>query len=40
MMDGLDWQALGTVMDMLGIRDPEALIADLVTIRDAQRSTD
>jgi hypothetical protein len=40
LMGGLEWQALDTVADMLGIRDIEALLADLVTIRDAQRSKD
>ena len=35
-MGGLDWQALPVVAEMLGVCDIEALIADLVTIRDWQ----
>ena len=35
-MGGLDWVALPVVAEMLGIRDIDALIADLVTIRDWQ----
>ncbi len=33
-MGGLDWNAMDTVTELLGIRDIDALIGDLVTIRD------
>lgn len=35
-MDGIDWQALPVVVEMLGVRDIEGLIADLVAIREFQ----
>lgn len=34
MMRGLDWAALPTVIDVLGIDDVETLIAQLTLIRD------
>lgn len=37
LMGGLDWKAMDTVTELLGIRDIEALIGDLVTIRDWQK---
>jgi hypothetical protein len=33
-MGGLDWNALPHACDALGVRDPEWLLAGLVTIRD------
>lgn len=30
----IDWAALPLIAEMLGINDPEALVMDLVTIRD------
>ena len=36
LMGGLDWGGIETVAEMLGIKDIEALIADLATIRDHQ----
>jgi len=36
-MGGLDWKAMDTVTELLGIRDIDALIGDLVTIRDWQK---
>lgn len=36
-MGGIDWTALPTVCELLGIREPETLIAQLVAIRDSQR---
>ncbi len=39
-MGGLDWNALPVVAEMLGIKDIEALLLDLTTIRDMQRETD
>lgn len=36
-MGGLDWIAMDTVTELLGIRDIDALIGDLVTIRDWQK---
>lgn len=38
LMDGLDWAALETVADVLGINDIEALIEDCTTIRDWQKN--
>ena len=38
-MGGIDWAALPIIIDMLGIEDPEALIVQLVEIRNAQRAT-
>jgi hypothetical protein len=35
-MGGIDWSALPIVIDLLGVSDPEALIAQLVAIRDYQ----
>ena len=35
-MGGLDWAGLPIVVEMLGISDPEQLIAHLVAIRDHQ----
>lgn len=41
LMDGIDWQALPVVIEMLGITDIEGLILALVQIRDSQnRSAD
>ena len=37
LMGGLDWNAMETVTELLGIRDIDALIGDLVTIRDWQK---
>jgi hypothetical protein len=39
-MGGLDWAALPFVAEMLGVRDPEILIAQLVTIRDEQQDAE
>lgn len=36
MAGGLDWSALPVVCEVLGIREPDVLIAQLVAIRDAQ----
>jgi hypothetical protein len=33
MLGGLEWAGLDTVCDVLGITDPELLIAQLVTMR-------
>lgn len=38
LMGGLDWAALGTVADLLGVEDVERWIYALVQIRDAQRT--
>lgn len=38
LMGGLEWSALETVTDVLGVRDIEALIEDLATIRDWQNN--
>jgi len=38
LMGGLDWSALPVVVEVLGVREPEVLITQLVAIRDAQRS--
>jgi len=35
-MGGLDWAALPTVADLLGVQDLETLVALLVAIRDDQ----
>jgi hypothetical protein len=37
-MGGLDWQALPTVIDMLGITDPEPLVWQLVSLREMKRA--
>jgi hypothetical protein len=37
LMGGLDWSALPTVVEMLGITEPETFITQLVAIRDRQR---
>ena len=37
LMGGLDWSALPVVCEMLGVKEPEVLITQLVAIRDAQR---
>ncbi len=37
-MGGLDWTALPLVCDLLGIRDPEPLVLQLITIRDHNRT--
>lgn len=34
MLGGLDWQGLHTVAELLGVQDIEALIADLIVIRE------
>lgn len=39
-MDGLDWQAIEMVAELLGVRDLEALVADLVVIRDWRKNRD
>jgi len=40
-MGGLDWAALPVVAEMLGVRDIEGLVADLVAIREFKnRSSD
>lgn len=36
-MGGLDWAALPTVVELLGIEDLEPFITQLVAIRDWQR---
>ena len=36
-MGGIDWAALPVIAEMLGIDDIEALVLQLVAIRDAQR---
>lgn len=36
LMGGLDWNALPVVAEMLGIDDVDALIRDLITIRNFQ----
>lgn len=33
MLGGLDWAGLDTVCDVLGVDDPEILIAQLVVLR-------
>ncbi len=40
LMGGIDWAALPVVAELMGITDIEALIADLATIRDWQKSKD
>lgn len=35
-MGGLDWMAIETVGEMLGVQDYEQLINDLTIIRDSQ----
>jgi len=37
-MGGLDWSALPIIVEMLGVREPDVLITQLVAIRDAQRT--
>lgn len=37
-MGGIDWSALPMVIDLLGVSDPETLIAQLVAIRDHQNA--
>lgn len=37
-MGGLDWAALPTVLDMLGIDDPETIIHQLIALRDHDRN--
>jgi len=39
-MGGLDWAALPFVVEMLGVRDPEILVAQLVMIRDEQQDAE
>ena len=39
-MGGLDWIAMDTVTELLGIRDIDALIGDLVTIREWRKERD
>ena len=36
-MAGIDWHALPTVCELLGIADPARLIEQLITIRDHHR---
>lgn len=36
----IDWAALEIIAEMLGVVDPEALVMDLVTIRDYQLKED
>lgn len=36
-MGGLDWVALPIVVEILGIRDVESLIAQLVVLRDRDK---
>ena len=38
LMGGIDWSALPIVIDLLGVSDPEALITQLVAIRDHQNA--
>lgn len=40
LMGGLEWQALPVVAEMLGIADIEALVHDLVTIRNTKRENE
>jgi hypothetical protein len=40
LMGGIDWTAVPVVAELMGIKDIEALIADLATIRDWQKSKD
>ena len=37
LMSGLDWQALPTVCEMLGVDDVETFVMQLVAIRDKQK---
>jgi hypothetical protein len=37
LMGGLDWTALPVVVEMLGITDVDALVRDLVVIRESQK---
>lgn len=37
-MGGIDWSALPVVAEMLGVRDLEPLIVQLVAIRDRARA--
>lgn len=37
-MGGLEWAALETVADVLGVQDIEALIEDITTIREWQKN--
>jgi len=39
LMGGLDWTALPLVVEMLGIRDIEPFIYQLVAIRDRRENT-
>lgn len=39
-MGGLVWEALPVVVEVLGVRDPEMLIAQLVTIRDREQEAE
>lgn len=40
-MGGLDWSALPVVVEMLGVRDVEGLVAELTAIREFKnRSSD
>lgn len=36
MAGGIDWAALPIICELLGVSDPEMLVAQLVMIRDAQ----
>ncbi len=36
----IDWAALDLIAEILGVVDPEALVMDLVTIRDHQLKED
>ena len=40
LMGGLDWNALEVVAEMLGVRDIDRLVRDLVTMRDHFKAED
>lgn len=40
MMGGIDWAALPIVCDILGVSDPETLVAQLLAIRDKRDTKD
>lgn len=38
MMKGIDWNALPIVCEIIGVDDPELMIAQLISIRDSQET--
>ena len=38
-LQGIDWGGLEVLVELHDIRDPEALVADLLTIRNAKETT-